>query len=67
MATATKKIPASKKPVTRKAPARKPAPKKAAARTPSFAVNTSPDQPTLLIAIWLILIVVFLVLVVTKR
>lgn len=62
MATATKKKPATKKPAAKKSPARK-----APARTASVSVNTSPDQPTLLIAIWLILILVFLVLVVAKR
>jgi hypothetical protein len=62
MATATKKKTSAKKPTTKKSPARK-----APARTSGVSVNTQPDQPTLLIAIWLILILVFLVLVITKR
>jgi hypothetical protein len=61
MAT-TKKKPATKKSLAKKAPV-----KKAAARTSSVSVNTQPDQPVLLITIWIVLIVVFLVLVATKR
>jgi hypothetical protein len=62
MATTPKKKPAAKKSTAKKTPA-----KKAAARTSSVSVISQPDQPVLLITIWLVLIVVFLVLVATKR
>ena len=62
MATATKRKSSAKKPAAKKASVRK-----APARASNFTVNSGPDQPVLLIAIWLVLIVVFLVLVATKR